>query len=231
MKKRTLIIIFATLFLFTVVGLGACFLFTSLEQKKETEPTQITESISQPEEANTQPEETTSPPKEPTTTEPVDTSGWKTYRNEEYGFQIKYPPELIGLERIFSTAYAAGVQFRLPGQDPNNPSLPFTFEARRYWKGKAPDPCKPPALEGLLQQTSQEIDGLLFSIIKAKTTAYRIVYYIARHEDVCYRFYYWQSRYNYSSLEEFQKSFSEYYPLFEQIASTFTLLKGAGVER
>lgn len=24
-------------------------------------------------------------PQEPTTTEPIDTSGWKTYRNEEYG--------------------------------------------------------------------------------------------------------------------------------------------------
>jgi hypothetical protein len=30
-------------------------------------------------------------PKEPTITEPTDTSDWKTYRNEEYGFEMRYP--------------------------------------------------------------------------------------------------------------------------------------------
>jgi|SRR3989344_2160498 len=30
-----------------------------------------------------------------TTTEEIDTSNWKTYRNEEYGFEFKYPPYLI----------------------------------------------------------------------------------------------------------------------------------------
>jgi len=92
MEKRTLIIIFATLLLFALGGVGAHFIFTSLEQEKGTETTQITERISQPKEVSTQPEETTSPPKEPTTTESVDTSDWKTYRNEKYGFAFEYPP-------------------------------------------------------------------------------------------------------------------------------------------
>lgn len=30
---------------------------------------------------------------EATTTEPIDTSDWKTYRNEEYGFEVKYPSD------------------------------------------------------------------------------------------------------------------------------------------
>ncbi|MCD6154380.1 MAG: hypothetical protein J7J22_01120 [Candidatus Verstraetearchaeota archaeon] len=91
MKKRTLIIIFATLLLFAVGGFGAYFLFTSPEQKEGAENIQITEPISQPKEVSTQPEEITSPPKEPTTTESIDTSDWEIYRNEKYGYEIRYP--------------------------------------------------------------------------------------------------------------------------------------------
>ena len=93
--KRKSLIIFVTLLLFAVGGLGAYFFFTSPEQEKGTKSTQITERISQSKEVSTQPEETTSPPKEPTTTEPVDISDWKTYRNEKYGYEIKYPPDFV----------------------------------------------------------------------------------------------------------------------------------------
>ena len=41
--------------------------------------------------------ETTIPPPSPEETQPqtgaIDTSNWKTYRNEEYGFEVKYPED------------------------------------------------------------------------------------------------------------------------------------------
>jgi hypothetical protein len=45
------------------------------------------------EEVKTEQEVATIPkvPEEPTTTEPIDTSDWKTYRNEKYEYEIRYP--------------------------------------------------------------------------------------------------------------------------------------------
>jgi len=38
-----------------------------------------------------------------TTTEGIDTSNWKTYRNEEYGFEFKYPEELSVKDWAYKT--------------------------------------------------------------------------------------------------------------------------------
>jgi len=123
MRKRTLIIVFVALLLFAVGGFGAYFLFTSPEQEKGAETTQITERISQSKEVSTQPEETTSPPKEPTTTEPVDTSDWKTYRNEKYGYEIRYPHEYA-----IQIDEEGGVYFFAPGYlEKCQPHCPIFF--------------------------------------------------------------------------------------------------------
>jgi len=89
--KRKSLIIFVTLFLFAAGGLGAYFIFTSPEQKKGTETTQITGPVSQPKKVSTQGEEITGQAGQSPTTEPVDTSDWKTYKNEEYGYKLLFP--------------------------------------------------------------------------------------------------------------------------------------------
>jgi len=38
-----------------------------------------------------------------TTTAEIDTSNWKTYRNEEYGFEFKYPEDLIVKDWAYKT--------------------------------------------------------------------------------------------------------------------------------
>jgi hypothetical protein len=96
MGKRTLIIIFATLLLFAVGGLGAYIIVIPAEQ--ETKPTQVTEPISPSQEVADQPEETIKQPESPTITESfVDISDWETWRDEYYGFEFKYPKNWHGL--------------------------------------------------------------------------------------------------------------------------------------
>jgi hypothetical protein len=42
--------------------------------------------------------EVTPQPETPATTGPIDTSNWKVYRSEEYGFELKYPSEYLSLD-------------------------------------------------------------------------------------------------------------------------------------
>ena len=44
-----------------------------------------------------------------TTTAEIDTSGWKTYRNEEYGFEFKYPEEIGDVKFILN--FISGEKF------------------------------------------------------------------------------------------------------------------------
>ena len=168
MKKRTLIILFATLLLFAVGGLGAYFIFTSPEQNKGAETTQITERISQPKEVSTQPEGTASQPKEPTTTEFVDTSDWEIYRNEEFGFEIRFPRILSDMKRTYSTGVVGGINFRLPTQALSDPFERYQFYGRRGYQYVQPDPCIP--IEGG-EHTKKNIGGVRFIRTEIKPPA------------------------------------------------------------
>jgi hypothetical protein len=79
MPKKTLII---TVIIVAVIALGATAVY--IVQKQEAGKVRQKGVATTPEKPVVQPEE-------PTTTEPIDTSDWKTYRNEKYGLEFKYP--------------------------------------------------------------------------------------------------------------------------------------------
>lgn len=74
MNKKTALITLLIIILVGVIGASAYLLKGSREQEK------------------------TEQPEEPTTTEPIDASNWKVYRNEKYGFEFKYPKEYDEVE-------------------------------------------------------------------------------------------------------------------------------------
>jgi hypothetical protein len=113
MPKKTLII---TAIIVAVIALGATAVYVTLRQEggkvkrpegvvtipKAPEQPSVSqpEKLEEPQEPVVQPEEKVMPqepatqPKEPTTaesTESVDTQNWKIYRNQEFGFEMKYP--------------------------------------------------------------------------------------------------------------------------------------------
>jgi hypothetical protein len=79
MPKKTLII---TGIIVAVIALGATA--TYIAQRQEAGKVRQKGVATTPEKPVVQPEE-------PTTTEPIDTSNWKVYRNEKYGFEVRYP--------------------------------------------------------------------------------------------------------------------------------------------
>jgi len=144
---------------------------------------------------------------------PADIASWRTYRNEEMNFEIKYPPELVGLERIYSTIPAGGINFKLPIQEPSDPGELYQFYGRRYFRS-GPDPCNPPP-EGI--HTEKVIGGVKF----VRTELEQSIYYTGKYRDICYHLvfegHFLPSMTDPDKLEQMTNR-------FEQIASTFKVV-------
>lgn len=89
MPKHTLII---TVIIVAVIVIGATAIYITLRQGSE-EVKKQEEVATTTKKTTSQPEKPVAQPEEPTTTEPIDTSNWKIYRNDKYGFEVKYPKE------------------------------------------------------------------------------------------------------------------------------------------
>lgn len=147
----------------------------------------------------------------------LDTLDWRLYQSEEFGFEIKYPPALSGLERTYnSEGIVGGINFRLPSQGQSDPSEPYQFNARRFFTDWITDPCAPhPA--GV--QTDELIGGFSFTKSEARNSDVTLssIIHIGRHNGVCYRLSY------FDRLDGGPVSAANV-ARFEQIVSTFRLI-------
>jgi len=230
---RHILIITAIIVATIAIGVTAAFLILRQggeEVSRQAEVATTTEeSVAQPE-GTTTPEKPATQLEEPTTTEPIDTSDWKVYRNEEYGFEIKYPRDLIGLERIYNTAGAGGINFKLPGQGLPDPHEPYSFFGRRYLSSGLPDPCRLPCSRAQIERV--EIGGVLFTrsyltnpdipFSKLKV----LIHYTGKHNDICYHLIYADYSRNLGK-DELQKNIAR----FESIVSTFKLLDQGSIQK
>jgi hypothetical protein len=101
MKAKTTFIILLVIIVITIVSMAAYF------KQSIKEGSKIEEGIQEKERVTTLPEKPTlpvaqpleteepAPSKTPIATELIDTSAWKVYRNEKYGFEMRYPEDFI----------------------------------------------------------------------------------------------------------------------------------------
>jgi hypothetical protein len=146
----------------------------------------------------------------------IDTSDWETYRNERFGFEIKYPPELIGKEIIWEGFSDEGywrsyIHFNLPrlGQ--------YLYPTYKFEvAGPLVDCERGHSAPVWTNKKTVEIGGIMFTRGEYSYPGdehINAIRYYGKHQDNCYYLTYGQA----NDLEENVTR-------FEQIISTFSLL-------
>jgi hypothetical protein len=142
---------------------------------------------------------------------------WKNYKNDEYDFELKYPAELAGKEKIeiSNDGSESGIAFMLFGSaDPNDPQDEFMkFAADKLTRSLATKPlikdaCRIPGASDMPpggRVTEKDVSGLKMTRAEFEqknknsiqgNTITRYIGYIGKVKDVCYRFNFYYSKRN-----------------------------------